>query len=297
MTKPVKVILNTFGGKLDAATKTALVEQGMQAAGINFEIAPTEHAGHGIELAHQAVADGHPIIAAAGGDGTINEVLNGMMQANVNPQNCSLAVLSMGSANDLVNTLGIPTDIAAACRRIAAGNSRLIDVGRVNGHYFANNSAVGLEPVVTITQHHMRRIKGTPRYVVAALKSIFTADPWQVDMTWDGGSFSGPVVLVSVGNGPRTGGAFYMTPKAKVDDGQFDFIYGKAVSRWELLRLLPQTFSGKHINHPKAGYERTQKLVINLDPPSPIQADGEIIDTAATHVTYELLPARLRIIV
>lgn len=297
MTSTLKIIMNTHGGRHSSDTKLALIERGMQAAGLAFDLAPTEYPNHAVELARQAVAAGYKIIVAAGGDGTLNEVVNGMMQAAAGPADVMLAILPLGTANDLAHTLKLPTDITAACHRIAAGNSRLIDVGCVNGRYFANNSAVGLEPVVTVTQHRMRWIKGSVRYIVAALKCILAAKPWQARLEWDAGVFEGPVVLVSVGNGPRTGGAFFITPKAQVDDGQFDFVYGLGMSRLRLLWLLPQTFSGRHLGSRMVVNRRTTELAITITPASPIQADGEVFETSATHIKYKILPGRLRVIV
>lgn len=297
MVDALKIILNTYGGRLDAKTKRVQIEQGMQSAGLDFDLAPTEYAGHGIELAQQAVEAGYTTIVAAGGDGTINAVVNGIMRAGGTPETCALGILPLGTANDLADTLALSRDIAAACRRLASGSSRLIDLGCVNGRYFANNSAVGLEPVVTITQHEMRWIKGPVRYVVAALKCIITSRPWNARLEWDTGAFEGPVVMVSVGNGARTGGAFYITPNARVDDGQLDFVYGMAMSRPQLLWLLPQTFTGRHIGHRMVACIRTKTLHITVDPPTPIQADGEVIDTGATEITYKILPGRLRVIV
>ncbi|MCK4471391.1 MAG: diacylglycerol kinase family lipid kinase, partial [Anaerolineae bacterium] len=100
----------------------------------------------------------------------------------------------------------------------------------------------------------------------------------------------------SVGNTRRTGGAFWMTPRAEVDDGYLDFIFGEAMGRLTLLRLLPRTFDGSHVEHPRVQYARTTRLTIECDPPTPIQADGELVDLSATRIEYTILPHRLRVI-
>ncbi len=294
----LKVILNTHGGRLGTQAKINLIEQGMEAAGLDFEFAPTGHPDHGIELAFQAVQEGCSTVVAAGGDGTINQVVNGMMQtAGDNPPQTRLGIIPLGTANDLSDNLELPRDVTAVCRRIAAGNTRIIDVGRVNGRYFANNSAVGLEPVVTLNHDKMRRIKGDLRYVLAALRAVAKARPWEMRLDWGSGVFEGPVILVSVGNGNRTGGAFYMTPRAKLDDGLLDFVYGMGMSRLRLLTLLPKTFTGKHIHHRMVGCQRSKTLTITCNPPTPIQADGEVFEKSATEIKYEIFPNKLRVIV
>jgi diacylglycerol kinase (ATP) len=143
----------------------------------------------------------------------------------------------------------------------------------------------------------MRRLKGNLRYIAAALKSIINAKPWSMRLDWGSGIYEGPITLVSVGNSPRTGGSFYMTPRAVLDDGMLDFVYAWGMSRWQILWLLPQTFTGKHIHHPLTAYLRTKSLSITASPPTPIQADGEVIDKAAIEINYRIIPKKLRVIV
>jgi YegS/Rv2252/BmrU family lipid kinase len=251
-----------------------------------------------VELGRRAAESGFTPVVAAGGDGSIGEVLNGLMEAT--PDGCDagpLGIIPLGSADDFADMIRLEKDVQSAVRSIHAGFTRLIDVGTVNGRYFVNNSAVGLEPMVTITQAGMKRIKGTPRYVVAALTTIARHKPWQMQITWDSGEYGGPATLVSVGNTRRTGGAFYMTPSAEPDDGLLDFVYGGGMSRLRLLRLLPATFDGSHVSEPEIGYERTTRLAIECDPPTPVQADGELFELEADRIEYSILPGRLRVIV
>jgi YegS/Rv2252/BmrU family lipid kinase len=269
----------------------------MQASNLDYELVVTDRPTQGFEIAQQAALEGWPMIVAAGGDGTVNEVVNGLFQAKGNEPTPILGILPLGTANDLADVLTLPRDISLACQRIATGNTRLIDVGLVNGRYFVNNSAVGLEPVVTLIQNDMRRIKGNLRYILAALRGIIQAKPWYIRLSWETGMYEGLITLVSVGNSPRTGGAFYMTPKAQVDDGLFDFIYAVNMNRWQMLKLLPQTFSGKHINHPLVVYQQAKSLSITATPPTPIQADGEVFERNAVEIHYQILPQKLRVIV
>jgi diacylglycerol kinase (ATP) len=297
MPNKIKIILNAYGGRLGAKAKTEAVKEAMQAAGLDYHLEITQYAGHAVELARQASDEGWPVIVAAGGDGTIHEVINGLLQASGQDQTATLGIIPMGTANDLADVLHLPRDATAACQRIAAGNSRVIDVGTVNGQYFSNNSALGLEPVVTINHEQMRRVKGNLRYLLAALKSIILAKPWHMRLDWDDGSYEGPVTLVSVGNSHRTGGLFYMTPRAVLDDGLLDIVYGLGLTRWQLLRLLPKTLKGDHIHHPLVRYVRSKSVSITTSPCTPIQADGEVIDRTATIVNYSIISNKLRVIV
>jgi diacylglycerol kinase (ATP) len=298
--KRVKVIVNPYAGRWKAQAAIPAIEDNLRRLGVAFDLVVTEAPEHGIEMARQAASEGFDAVVAAGGDGTVNEVVNGLVQAvGESPDAVAgpLGIIPLGSADDLADMLGLPGGVAEACRCIRDGRSHLIDVGWVNGRYFDNNSAVGLEPMVTLQQSRMVRIKGTVRYVLAALLTILRHHDWQMAVEWGDGRFEGPAVLVSVGNSPRTGGAFYMTPRAELDDGQLDFVLGSGASRLRLLRLLPTTFDGSHVDEPEVTYGRTARLAITCQPSTPIQADGELFELAATRIEYRLLAGKLQVIV
>lgn len=292
-----KIIVNPYAGRWKAKAAIPDIKWACQEIGLDCELVVTEGPNHGIELAREAALAGFSPIVSAGGDGSINEIVNGLMQAASDRTAGPLGIIPLGSADDLADMLGLEKEIEAACRVILAEHTRIIDVGYVNGRYFGNNSAIGLEPMVTIAQAAMERIKGTPRYVLAALKAIFGHKPWHVRLAWDDGEYEGPIVLVSVGNTRRTGGMFFMTPHAEPDDGYLDFVFAGGLGRLKLLRLLPTTFDGSHVERPEVSYARTTCLTIECDPPTPIQTDGELSELSATRIEYTILPSRLQVIV
>jgi diacylglycerol kinase (ATP) len=292
-----KIIVNPYAGRWKAKAAIPDIERACQKIGLDYELVVTEGPNHGIELAREAALVGSCPIVSAGGDGSISEVVNGLMQAADDGVAGPLGIIPLGSADDFADMLGLEKEVEAACRVVQAGHARIVDLGCVNGRFFDNNSAVGLEPMVGITQARMKRVKGTPRYVLAALTTIFSHKPWHMRLVWDNGEYEGPTTLVSVGNTRRTGGAFWMTPRAEMDDGYLDFVFGGHLGRFRLLRLLPTTFSGSHVERPEVTYVRTTHLTIECDPPTPLQADGELIDRSATHLEYTISPGRLRVIV
>ena len=292
-----RIIVNPYAGRWKAQAAIPEIERACREIGLECELVVTPEPGRGIELAREAALAGFSPIVAAGGDGSISEVVNGLMQAAGEGMAGPLGVIPLGSADDFADMLGLEKEIEAACRAIQSGRTRTIDLCRVNDRFFDNNAAIGLEPVVTITQAAMKRVKGTPRYILAALKAIFTITPWHMHLIWDDGEYEGPVTLVSVGNNRRTGGAFWMTPRAEPDDGLLDFVFVKRVGRFRLLRLLPTTFDGSHVEQPEVTYVRTTRLAVECEPPTPIHADGELFDLAATHIEFTVLPGRLRVIV
>ena len=294
---PATVILNPYANRWKAGALKPEIEASLRKAGIDFILHQTERAGHGTELAQAAVESGNLPLIAVGGDGTITEVVNGLLQATPreNYPAGPVGFLPMGTANDLTDVLNIPRDVNEALQQIINGQTRVIDAGTVNGHFFDNNSAIGLEPMVTIENIRLTWLKGVIRYLVAAVITILKKVRWEATLEWDDGKYEGSLSLVSVGNTHRTGGVFYMTPSAKIDDGYLDFIFAPAVSRIRLFQLLPKTQNGSHVDAPEVSEIRTKRLVIRTQTPTPIQADGELIDTEATEITYEILPGALEV--
>ncbi len=289
------VILNPYANRWKARECKPEIESNFRRAGIDFVIQETEYSGHGIELARAAAEAGNTPLIAVGGDGTITEVVNGLLQATP-PENYPagpVGFLPVGTANDLTDVLEIPRDMNKAMQLIIDGQTRVIDIGTVNGHYFDNNSAIGLEPMVSLENIRLTWLKGVVRYLTAAVLTILKKKSWHAQLKWDDGEYEGSLSLVSVGNTHRTGGVFYMTPSAKIDDGFLDFIYAPALSRIRLFQLLPKTQTGAHINEPEVKEHRTRRLTIRTNTPTPIQADGEVISTNATEITYEILPRAL----
>lgn len=294
---PATVILNPYSNRWKTGQRAPEVEACLHNAGIDFEMKKTNAPDHGIELARAAVESGNLPLIAAGGDGTISEILNGLMQATPPEARPAgpLGFLPLGTANDLTDALGIPHDLNEAAQIIKTGQVRTIDLGIVNGRYFDNNSAVGLEPVVSIYNVRLTWLRGVIRYLTAAVIAIIKGPRWNASLVWDGGEYNGSITLVSVGNSPRTGGVFYMTPNAVLDDGLLDFVYAPALGRLRVFQLLPKTQTGAHINEPEIQEHRTTRLIIHTQTPTPVQADGEVIATAVTDIVYQVLPGSLKV--
>jgi diacylglycerol kinase (ATP) len=291
--------------------KRGEVESALKTLGMEFELVQTEAPNHGVELAVQAVKHGFSPIISAGGDGSVSEVMNGMVKASLelNIEPIPLGVLPLGTANDLMVNLGLPTDIPGAARVIAQGYTRRIDLGEVTAwdaskstskkRYFDNNSAIGLEPSITLIQQRISFLRGTIRYLVAALLGVAKNPQWSMHLEWDGGNYDGPATLVTAGNNPLTGGVFYMAPNADPFDGKLDFVFGYVPHRLGILQLLPRTMKmgeGSYIKHPAIHEVRVSWLKIQTNQPTPLHADGEIQFEATQDIEYRLLPAYLPVL-
>lgn len=296
---PATVILNPYANRWVAGQRQAELEASLQKAGFDYQLKRTNFPEHAIQLAREAVEIGNTPLIAAGGDGTLSEVVNGLMQATPPGQNPAgpIGFVPFGTANDLTEMLGIPNNLNEVVNILAEGHTTTIDLGRVNGRYFDNNSAIGLEPVITLENIRLKRLKGVFRYMVSALIGIIKNPTWDGEIEWDDQKYSGTLALVSVGNSQRTGGVFYMTPNASLSDGYLDFVFAPALKHRRLLQMLPKTQSGDHIHEPEVQEYRTKKLTIRTKTPTPIQADGEVFELGATEIMYEVLPGALEVFI
>jgi diacylglycerol kinase (ATP) len=301
-----KIILNPYAGRWTALKRKGEVEEALRKAGIDFEMVVTEGPAHAIRLAQEAAAAGYSPIIAAGGDGTVSEVANGLL-ANDEQETPPFGIMPLGSADDLVCNLGSPRNLDEAAEIIAAGSIQPIDVCKVSWkspdaagqRYFVNNSAIGLEPYITLKQMRMQRLKGSLRYMTATVLGVLDKPKWNIELSWEGGAYSGPVTLVTVGNGPRTGGVFYVTPHADLRDGLLTFVHGYLPTRMETLRVLPRTTKpgpGNYVEHPAVHEINSPWLKAQVQPGTPLHADGEIQTVQAVQVEYSILPQRLPII-
>lgn len=296
-----KLILNPYSNRWNAEKRWPQVEEALKKAGVKFDVVISKEQHEVIELARQAALKGFSPIIAAGGDGTIGEVVHGMALAAKDEKQLlgPMGIIPLGTANDLVHNLKLPVDLEGAVKVIAAGKTRRMDVCRVNDIYFANNSAIGLEPYITTIEKRIKRIKGMARYLVAAVRGIMAKPSWNADITWDGGEYHGPVLLVTVGNAPLTGGVFYMTPHADPFDGKLTFVYGYRSTRRSIFALLPKTMkpgAGSYVEMPGIVEKNATWLKIKFDKPSPAHADGEIFSTGITELEYRVFPGRLQIL-
>ncbi len=294
-----KIILNPYANRWRSGAQQADLEQALKNAGVDYDLAITQQAGDGFRLASEALSSGFDPIISAGGDGSMNDVINGIMQAAGKQTLPRFGLIPLGTANDLVDNLGMPKEIQESVNIIAAGKTRMLDLCKVNERYFLNNAGIGFEPMVTLTQQRMTRTQGILRYLLAVLRVIAQNPQWDMQLEWDTGSYSGPVTLVSIGNFARTGGIFYTVPHADGFDGKLSFVYGHVPGRMGILGLLPKTMKpaeGNYVEHPAVHEIHSSFLRVRMQPTSPAHADGELFTSAAHELNYSIEPAKLPIL-
>ena len=299
-----KIIVNPISGRGAGEQAIPLVEQHLRSYSLDYDLVRTERPWHAVELAHQACADGYDVVVAVGGDGTANEVLNGLMLARQADKSAAMGVLCVGRGNDFAFGTGVPHDLEAGCRALAQGHRRLIDIGRVTGglypqgRCFGNGVGIGFDAVVGFESQKQKRLTGFASYIVAALKTIFLyyRAPL-VRIEYDGQVLTQPSLMVSVMNGRRLGGGFMMAPQAEPDDGLLDLCIVRQVSRARILALIPRFMKGTQATHPAIRTGRAQRVVVTaLQGVLPAHGDGETICTDAPQLTLEVLPRQLELI-
>ncbi len=267
--------------------------------------AGTVYPTHAAELARQAAEDGYNLIIAAGGDGTVHEVINGLMQ--VSPEmRPRLGIVPLGSGNDFAHTIGIHSHPAEALRQVFTGQPRRIDLGKFDlgrgePEYFDNTFGMGFDATVTIRSHRLRLVRGFMMYLVAVLQTIalnHEAPRMRIEM--DSGGWDEETIMFVVCNGPREGGGFAVAPDAVFDDGVLNYASVRHVSRLMMLRLIPEVMKGTHGRFKQVRMGQLHRLRLQSEKPLTIHADGEVIagfGMDVRNVSVEIVPGAVEIVV
>lgn len=282
-----------------------LADQLYQAIGL-FEYEFTNASGVATMLATQAVEQGYQRIVAVGGDGTVNEVLNGLFTPegkSLNPD-VVLGCLPAGSGTDFWKTLGIKEELPAAIARLRGKKIRCCDIVRValTGHdgrpttrFFCNVADVGLGgEVVTRAKRLPAWGNGFLNYLVASTTAFLTWDPAEITITIDGKPLaSEPMIIALVANGQYCGGGMWIAPEAKLDDGLVNLCCIRPISKWQLVTMLPRLYAGKLRD--AAVIVRAQGREITITAPTPLKVtvDGEV--PGIVPATFTVIPQAVRI--
>ena len=300
------IIINPTAGRGNGEKLAPQIEERLRSLGLDFEMRRTTAPGHASQLAEQAAEAGWEVVVAAGGDGTSNEVVDGLLRARLRGiKSPTLGLIPIGRGNDFGFGVGIPHDYEIACQALAGGRRRWIDVGFVKGgdypggRYFGNGVGIGFDAVVGFEALKLKRLSGFPSYIVAALKTIllyFRAPNLLIE--FDGQTIQQPALMVSVMNGRRLGGGFMMAPAGKIDDGLFDLCIAGQVSRLGIFLLLPRFMQGSQAGHPAIRTAQAARVSVStLDGGLPAHADGETLCTTGQRLDLEILPKMLEVLV
>jgi diacylglycerol kinase (ATP) len=289
------LIVNPRAGRGGGRPLARRIEEHLAARGLPCATSFSAAAGEIAAQAEAACREGCDPLIVAGGDGSINEAVNGLMRAGGGAR---LGIVPAGTGNDFVKAAGIPGEWQQACERILAGEVRAIDVGRCNGHYFVNSVGAGFDAEVARAARGIPWLRGNAVYGAALLAMLVRGvRRLRATIEDDDDRVVEDVTLIAVANGPYYGGAFHIAPGAVLDDGWFEVIVARAVGRLGVLRFTPRVLAGTHLALPIIRHRRARRVTITCPEGLCVHADGEILADAAQRIEIELLPGRLRLLV
>ena len=249
----------------------------------------TEAPGHATQIA-SGLKDNHVVIVV-GGDGTIHETINGLVGGN-----SILGVIPIGSGNDFIKVLHIPRDCEQALQVIRRRQTMRMDVGKAGDIYFHNGLGIGFDAFVVIESNKVKWLRGHLMYLFSIFKTLRHYHNMTVTLDMNGKSEQRRIFMITVGNGQSLGGGFYLTPKAKIDDGLLDICIFQALTTREILMHLPKALKGKHIFLPQVEYDHATKLSISSPEGLPMHADGELLPSDIHEITIEVVPRAIEVI-
>lgn len=313
LSRKLFIILNPTAGKGSAAGKVDDIRRRLKSSNTEYEMVLTKNPGHAKKLAAEAVdsaiGSDETVIVSAGGDGTANETINGLMEnmelrkMNGNPSPL-FSILPIGRGNDMAWGIGVATDWKEALDNLASDETRPMDIGRVRGGdfpdglWFGNGVGVGFDAIVGFEAARMTHIHGSASYTLGALKTIalYPAAPL-IELTTDGRTQQIRPALVSVMNGQRMGGSFFMAPDASVGDGHFDWCHTHQGRRFTLLAALAAYSKGTHRERHDTGAGTATTVSIRaLAGTLAVHADGETVCEKGQHLDIDMVPGALRLV-
>jgi diacylglycerol kinase (ATP) len=303
MPRKTKVILNPVADMRNAwrvadEVRPMILEYG------HADWSGTVYPTHATEIARQAGEQGYEMIIAMGGDGTVHEIVNGIMQLP-EARRPILGVVPVGSGNDFAHAIGVPMQSDRALARALNGEVSTIDIGVMtdeNGRreYFDNTLGIGFDAVVTIRSHKLPVLRGFLMYLTAVIQTILlNHNPALMQIEVDGRKLEQSNLLLTLCNGPREGGGFLVAPEAKLDDGVLHYAMIRNVSRLMMFRLLPEVMRGTHGKFDPVTIDTCHKLSLEADRSLYIHADGEIYTGFGSNLrklSVEVMPGALKVV-
>lgn len=256
----------------------------------SFQLHKTTAPGHAVEITKKFAGKNSTIIAV-GGDGTIHEVVNGIMESD-----STFGIIPLGSGNDFIKMLNLPLDLESAFEVIKNNKVMMVDVGKLNDRYFPNGIGMGFDAVVVMEALKRRFAKGFLIYLFSVFRAMRHYQNHKITLHLNGNVETRNIFMINVGNGKVLGGGFRLTPEAEIEDGQLDVCIFNPLSKGEILRHLPKAISGKHVNLPQVEMHKTENLIIESENGIPVHADGELLSSDLRRIDIRVVPKSLKVI-
>lgn len=299
------LIVNPVAGADEGEDWLPELEARLRRVFADLTVVVTTGPGHATTAAASAVESGCTHVFSAGGDGTLNEVVNGLA-AHSPRSSITLGIIPLGTGNDFAAALGIPRDIGVALSLLEADDAIDVDICRLNSRYFINVSAGGfIAEVSDAASETLKTVAGQLAYILGGAQVIWTFDPFHAEITFapDAAPLGKPgaplrmshdLLAFAVCNAPLIGGGRLIAPEARFDDGQVDVCLIEAMPLLEFVNVLRLVADGAHVEHERVQYVRTSALTLRFDRALKVNTDGEVIVTERCE--YDVLPGALRVL-
>lgn len=286
-----KFIVNPTAARGKGTEIGKKIDELCRSRSVDYHLEFTTLPNHATEIAERSCSK-FECIVAVGGDGTINEVVNGIIGKKV-----KLGIIPTGSGNDYVKILNIPLPTLQAFESLLQLKTRIVDAGQAGNVYFANGLGIGFDAWVVIQSQKVNWLRGSAIYFYSVLRTMYSYKaPW-MRLTYNNMTCEDKMFMITVGNGVSLGGGFKLTPFAKLDDGLFDLNIVRDLTKIEILQNLVGVYSGKHVNMPQVTTGRTSEILIESDQDLAAHVDGELIKTRTRSLAVKILPNILEVIV
>ena len=299
----ILLIINPNASKGKGRNRAKKIKEIFSLNGKKCTIAYTSGKGHAEKLAKSGVESGFTTIIAAGGDGTVNEVINGIMRADGHDR-VGMGIIPVGRGNDFAWIAGIPADIEKAVNIILHNEAIATDVGfargteREEGRYFLNGMGFGFEPMVNFLAQDYKHLNGMASYVAAFIHILFNPPKgYKMHVNIDGDEFDLVSQQFSCNNGRRMGSSFLMTPLALIDDGKLDYMYTKKLYRgFGIIRMALKFFRGAMVSDKEHfGYGKAERVEITSTDQVISHVDGEEFTRKGSHFVIEIQPKAVKL--
>lgn len=294
-----RLIVNPAAGAGKTARRWPEIRSLLKQIGLKFEHDITEAPGHAIELVKDAVGKGYQLIVSVGGDGTINEVVNGLyFTGSLNK--VAMGIIGTGTGGDYIRTVGVPRDYVQACEHLMHPSKTIVDLGmveylndgNVKKRLFANFGGLGFDAeIVRKVTIKYKSLGATPSYLLGIFTTLLTYSNREMTLEFDGKTEQHKVCTIMMNNGKYGGGSMFIAPNADLTDGLFDVVIIGDVSKPDLLYSLPRVYKGTHLTHPKISVRRVKQIKVNCREGLAMQADGELLGQSPA--TFTVLPSAL----
>jgi YegS/Rv2252/BmrU family lipid kinase len=304
MTHRIRLIFNSHASR-GRAWETASVLRSIVQGHPEAEWAPTEYPSHATELAAEAARQGIDVVAALGGDGTVHEVVNGLMSVAAEKRPL-LGIVPIGSGNDFSASMGVTQEIETAMERVFGGEARWADLGLVadgsgRREYFSNALGIGFDAHVTYHSYQITYLRGFSLYLWAVIQTILRDHhPIPMELSLDGQPQHEEVIMLTLCNGPREGGGFLVAPEARPNDGALHYALIRSISRLMMFRLIPEVMKGTHGRFRPVRLGAFSRLELKAERPMTIHIDGEMFAGPTVDVRQlqvEVVPRAVQVLV